>query len=408
MKPLSMPFRLFLSGVSLALAVSPAAAQDSWVIRADAVYTADGEAIEGGFVAVSDGKIAGVGPGSGGGGDVLEAAAVTPGLIDLSVRIGTREFSVEQSTETPIELDVADTLDLFSYRWARELRSGVTTVLATPYDNAVLGGYGTVLKTGGEPTLEGRTLKGKAVLRASMGSQPSSGNYPPRGTSPSNFYARRPTTRMGVEWVFRKSYYDALADEQNDDPRLAILRETIQGNLPVAVQAWATQDVRTAVYLKEEFGIPRMFLDAAAEAWKEPALLVRSGVGVVLPPFSFEGRVSDGYTNAEHFLALDSAAKLHAAGVPIALSAHNAMDVGSRLPRQAGMAMRGGLSFEAALAAVTLEPARMVGVEDRVGTIEVGKDADLVLWSGKPFELTSRVIGVLLDGVLVVDPREEQ
>jgi imidazolonepropionase-like amidohydrolase len=70
--------------------------------------------------------------------------------------------------------------------------------------------------------------------------------------------------------------------------------------------------------------------------------------------------------------------------------------------------MRGGLPFDAALAAVTINPARMMGVDDRVGSIEVGKDADLVLWNGKPFEPTSAIIGVLLDGVLVVDPRSQQ
>ena len=75
---------------------------------------------------------------------------------------------------------------------------------------------------------------------------------------------------------------------------------------------------------------------------------------------------------------------------------------------QAGYAMRGGLSFEAALAAVTIQPARMIGVEDRVGSLEVGKDADLVLWNGPPFEPSSRVVGVLLEGELVVDPRAHE
>jgi imidazolonepropionase-like amidohydrolase len=67
--------------------------------------------------------------------------------------------------------------------------------------------------------------------------------------------------------------------------------------------------------------------------------------------------------------------------------------------------MRGGLPFEAALAAVTITPARLIGVDDRVGSLEVGKDADLVLWSGEPFEASSAVIGVLVDGRLVLDPR---
>ena len=69
-------------------------------------------------------------------------------------------------------------------------------------------------------------------------------------------------------------------------------------------------------------------------------------------------------------------------------------------------AMRGGLPFDAALEAVTITPARMVGVDDRVGSLEVGKDADLVLWSGRPFELTSKILGVVLNGELVYDARD--
>jgi len=377
-------------------------AQESWVVRADAVYTAAGDVFEGGSVGVANGKIVAVGPGSGSGDSVFEAAAVTPGLVDLSVRIDTGMHSVEQSDETPIELSVGDAWDPWSHLFGRELSSGVTTAMLAPQDFAVLGGLCTVVKTGGP--LEARTVKDRAVLRASMGSQPSAFNAPPRGTPPLNFYFRRPTTRMGVEWVFRDAFYDAKAGVGAEDPRQAerndLLRQAMAGELPVAVQAWATQDVRTAAYLKEEFGIPSMFVDAAAEAWREPELLVRSGLGVVLPPWTFDGRVGD---NA--FYALETAAKLQALGVQVALSGHGHSDPQFRLARQPGYAMRGGMTFDDALAAATIVPARMAGVDDRVGSIEVGKDADLVLWNGKPFEPTSKIIGVFLDGVLVVDHR---
>ena len=391
--------------IAIAALAAPVFAQD-WTISAETVYTAAGDPIDGGVVKVSDGKISAVSSGSARG-DVLECAAVTPGLIDLSVRIDTGAYSVEQADESPIDMNVAPSLDLFSYRWDRELGSGVTTVLANPEDKAVLGGFGVVIKTGGEPTLEARLLRDEAVLRASMGSQPSGGNRTPRGARPSSFYYRRPTTRMGVEWVFRKSFYDAIAARKDSELKTArtdILNRAMNGELPIACQAWATQDIRTAVYLKEEFQIPRMFVDASAEAWREPELLVRSGMAVVLPPFRFGGRpnVDDA------FYAYNTAATLHEAGVTLALSGHGSSDPANRLNKQPGYAMRGGLPFDAALAAVTINPARMVGVDDRVGSIEVGKDADLVLWSGKPFEPSSRVIGVLLNGELVLDPRPEE
>ena len=210
---------------------------------------------------------------------------------------------------------------------------------------------------------------------------------------------------MGVEWIFRKAFYDTYAAARFPEratPETEALAGVLDGDVAVACQAWATQDIRTAIYLKEEFGIPRMFVDAAAEAWKEPELLVRSGMGVVLPPFQYDGRSNDGA-----FYAWNTAAILHEAGVPIALSGHGSSDVAQRTNRQPAFAMRGGLPFEAALAAVTIQPARMVGVDDRVGSIETGKDADLVLWSGTPFEPSSQVVGVLVDGRLVLDPRSE-
>ena len=89
----------------------------------------------------------------------------------------------------------------------RALRQGITTVSAFPYDRNIIGGMGAVLKTGGEKRLEARLVKDAAFLRGAMGSLPSSGNRP-SGSRPANFYARRPTTRMGVEWEWRKAFYD--------------------------------------------------------------------------------------------------------------------------------------------------------------------------------------------------------
>jgi len=276
----------------------------------------------------------------------------------------------------------------------------------TPLDENVIGGLGSVVKTGGSPSLRERALRESAVLRGSMGTQPSQRNHPAFGRP--DVFSRRPTTRMGVEWEWRKALYDAAAaggDKARAFPGSAELQAALRGEIPLSIQAWATQDIRTAVFLVEEcqregLGSPRLIVDAAAEAWREPELLVRSKAWVVLPPFPAEGRTAD---NA--FMSMDVAKVLREKGIPFALSSHGAAAQEQRLAMQAGYAMRGGLAFEDALAAVTLSPARMLGVDDRVGSLDVGKDADIVLWSGEPFQPTSRVVGVLLDGVLVVDPR---
>jgi hypothetical protein len=378
-----------------------------WSIHAEKIYAAPGETRENATVYVDGGKITRIRSGSS---SDIQVYAITAGLVDASVRITEGRRSVEESAEVQPTLRVAETLDPFSYLWDRQLRSGVTTVMITPPDNNVVGGLSVVLKTGGAHDIQKRTLAADAALCGSIGSSPSRGNHAVY-RRPTDFYSRRPTTRMGVEWVWRRAFYDAaLHRRHGQEPTAdeAGLLAVLDGERPLFIQAWATQDIRTAAFfveemLREDFGQIRLIVDAAAEAWKEPAFLVRTGAGVVLPPFAHSGR--GGPDRA--FIAWNAAARLHEAGIPLALSSHGAASPADRLDRQAGYAMRGGLPFDAALAAVTLTPARMLGVEDRVGSIEPGKDADLVLWNGEPFETTSRVIGVLLDGRLIVDPREK-
>lgn len=374
----------------------------SWTIRADAIYTADGQVIENGYLRIQDGVIAAMGPGGPSGGDVLEVAAITPGLIDLSLRANTSTNGVEQGREVTPEMRMADAVDLFDKDWNDVLEDGITSGLAFPPDRNVIGGLALALKTGGEPTLEARSLADDVVLRGCIGTLPSSGNFP-AFRRPSSLYNRRPTTRMGVEWEARKAFYDAMVaaeDPTRDFPGASQLQAVLKGELPFMVQAATTQDIRTTIFLKQEFGIPNVIIDSAAEAWKEPEMLVASGASVVLPPFSWNGRTSiDGAA-----MPWNTAAELAELGVPFALSCQSGEGDRS-LAMQAGFAIRGGLSFDAALAAVTRVPAEMVGIDDRVGTLSVGKHADLCLWSGKPFDVTSTVVGVMLEGDLVVDPR---
>jgi imidazolonepropionase-like amidohydrolase len=400
--------RLGSSALLACVLASLALAGDkSWLIKAHKIHTAGGDAIEDGWIQVTNGRITAVaGVPMGGGGETLEVAAVTSGLIDLSVRIDLGFDSVEQSSETPASLDVENGIDVWDPRFERELRSGVTTVVVSPPDRAVIGGWSVALKTGGPPSLEQRRVASRIALRAAIGDEPSDGNRPAFG-QPDSFYNRRPTTRMGVEWVLRKAFYDALAARK--DATLATnetraFEEVLAGKAPLFIAASTTQDIRTACFLQREFKLPRVIIDAAAEAWKDPQMVVQSGAAVVLPPFSFRGRGgSDGA-----FHAWNTAALLHERGLTIALSGHNNLERGDRLAMQPGLAMHGGLPFDAALAAVTINPARLAGIDGRVGSIATGKDADLVLWDGRPFEPSSRIIGVLLDGELVVDPRSQK
>lgn len=394
-----------LCAATILVAGDDSKARNDWTISAERVYTGTGKTIEGGEVTVADGKIRSVS--KGGGGD-LECYAITPGLIDLSVRIERDLPSIEQSREVTPEKRIAIALDWFDEAWKREARSGVTTVMINPLERQVIGGLSVVVKTAGEDA-KSRTVKADSALYGAIGAAPSASNHPAFGR-PDDFYSRRPTTRMGVEWEWRKAFFDAAMareDKSLAGPGTLELQKALSGDLPLVIQTWTTQDIRTAVFLKEELareglGKLKLVVDAAAEAWREPDLLVRSATAAILPPFSATGR-----TTESAFFALDTAKVLTERGVTIALSGHGAAEVSERLCYQPGHAMRGGLSFDAALAAVTINPARIAGIDKRVGSLEAGKDADLVLWSGPPFEPTSAVIGVLVDGRLVLDPRTQ-
>ncbi len=384
----------------------PAQEENDWTVWAERVHTASGNTLEGALVQVTDGVISAVTPMAKPPRQVaLRAAALTPGMLDASIRLTPGSSAVEQSREQVADQSMVDAIDPLDLRWIAQARRGVTAGVVCPPDFAVIGGMGAVLKTAGP--LDGRVVAEDVCLRGSMGEQPSSGNNMGFGV-PSNFYVRRPTTRMGVEWVWRKSLYEAYYSRGDSDRAFDgsdVLNQALDGGIPVSIQAWTTQDIRTAVFLKEEMareglGELELIVDAAAEAWREPDLLVRVGAAVVLPPFTASGRTTEGA-----LLPLECPKELHDLGIPIALSAHGDSSTSGNLARQAGLAMRGGLSFDAALEAVTIAPARMYGVDDRLGSIEVGKDADLVLWNGPPFESTSRVVGVLVQGELIVDPR---
>jgi len=403
---------MILTTLFLTLGFPPAlspetASKADLVVSADVVYTAAGEKLENAAITISGGKITAITPGQTAGDGGLHVPVITPGMVDLSAEVNSGFHSVEEASEVTPCFQVAGTLDPYDLGWARHLRSGVTTVVAHPYDNNCIGGLSVALKTGGAPSIEKRTVKPDVCLRGAFGSQPSSRNHPMYGR-PTDFFSRRPTTRMAVEWEWRKAFFDALLAEGKPERAFRGQKEltaALNGELPVIAKAWATQDIRTAIFLAEEMareGKPamRLIIDGGAEAWREPELLKRSGTGVVLGPYSHRGRTVD-----DSFYALDCAKKIHELGVPLALSSHNRYDADARLAQQAAFARRGGLPFEAALAAVTINPARMVGIDDRVGSLEVGKDADLALWNGTPFELTTRVVGVVLDGDLVVDPR---
>ncbi len=372
-------------------------------IFVEVLHTSTGETLKNVHVTVKDGRINTITAGAKVGDSAVPGSVLTAGMIDLSPHITYANSAVEQTNELESRLSVAGAVDLFSPTWKRLAKTGVTTVMVTPPDRNVVGGMCAIMKTQGPTDMAKRQLNGQPFLRGAMGDAPSSGNRPAWG-SPDSIYNRRPTTRMGVEWEWRKAFYDSAAAGEFPElefPGADVFRAVLAGNVNLYVQAFAMLDIRTAIFLKEEmrdqgFGDLNLWIDGGAEAWKNTQLIKRSGAGVVLAPFPASGR-----SNERSFMAWRVAKDLAEAGIPFTLSAHGSTSPGSTLGDQAGRAMHGGLDFQRALNAVTIEPARALGMEDRIGTIAVGKAADLVLWSGPPFELTSRILAVWVDGVKI-------
>jgi len=315
----------------------------------------------------------------------------------------------EDSAEVIPHTRMLDAIDLHSPDLERLLAQGVTTIFVGGDPGAVISSQGTVLRTGGLE--DGRVLKPVSDVRAVMGedSFSISRNRPPWG--PIDFYVRRPTTRMGVAWVFKK----ALADARNfqagvplhgaDTPpadALPYLLKILSGDIPLRVQARRQHDIETAVRLCDEFGL-KFLLEEGTEAYRCLDLLKEKQVPVVYGPLyeeadrgmrRFEGVRSRLYT----FQALlDS-------GIPTALTAQELREEDG-LARQVMYAVRFGVKLGDALKAVTSTPAKFLRVDKELGTVEAGKRADLVVWSGEPFASTSRPLMVLVDGRVEVDRR---
>ncbi|MGE0142793.1 MAG: amidohydrolase family protein [Planctomycetota bacterium] len=397
--------------VALAVVLTPEGlyAQDKvTVLRGAKVHSGDGQTFEGGIVVMQGGRIAALG---GAETTIPEGAVVidckgsvlTPGLVDASTQLGIRGDVNEQGDEITAAIRVLDALDPADKRLRRALEQGVTTVQVSPGNRNVIGGIGAVVKTHGD-TVGTMVVRDESGLRLTMGGEPSAGNRAIRGGTPAGMYYRRPTTRMGVVWETRQAFYRAKAyNEQKTipnappaepDPDLEVLNRALRGELMVHTTARAEHDIRTALRLAEEFGY-KTILDEGTEAWSVIEELVATGTPVLLSaPSRIDGNDGSDVRFATAKLLADR-------GVPFAIC--TGADAGSMdLAREAMFAVRHGLRPDRALRAISADPANLCGVGDRVGALRAGLDADVVRWSGDPFDPTSTVVAVWVGGRQVV------
>lgn len=394
---------IILTFVSLLLiATSAIHGQEGIVaIKADKILTISSEPVTDGVILIENQKIANIGTGIAipEGASIIDASdsVVMPGLIDAKALSAVRGDLNEQSSEITPAFRISSGLNPQSKGLKRILQTGVTTLYIPPGGQNLICGLGVVVKPVGKTAAE-MIIKDDAALKIVMGSDSTRGNRIPWRSPPTNFYYRRPTTRMAVSWMLRKSFFDAKqysASHETEDPAMDILSAALKGEIPIRVTARRALDIRTAFRIADEYGL-RLILDECTEGYKVAEKIAEKSTPVVLGPFYYYPRTYSQYSEGRK-VNWNNAGILAKAGVKVALA--SGMQTGSmNLLTSATFAVRHGMPRDEALKAITLTPAEILNVADRVGSLEKGKDADILILSGHPLVATSSIERIILNG----------
>jgi imidazolonepropionase-like amidohydrolase len=389
------------------LAVS---AQAQIAVRGETVHTMAGASIRDGVVLVRAGKIERVGPASSvtipAGYRVVTARVVTPGLVDAHTVVGLSgylnqphdQMQLERSSPMQPELRATDAYDARErlVEWLRTL--GVTTIHTGHGPGALISGQTLIAKTAGEE-VDDAVLVPEAMIAATLGdSAVMEGGRAP-GTVAKMVAMLRGELLKAQEYD-RK--WQAAKEDQKParDLRMEAYARVLRREIPLLVTAHRSQNIIAALRLAKEFNI-RIVLDGASESYLVVEQIKAAGVPVIVHPTMYRAA-----GEAEN-LSMETAATLRHAGLTVAIQS----GFEPYVPKtravlfEAAEAAANGMTFDEALAAVTIDAARILGVESRVGSIEAGKDADLALFDGDPFEYTTHVTTVIINGRVVSEEK---
>ncbi|NBC25925.1 MAG: amidohydrolase family protein [Bacteroidetes bacterium] len=385
------------SALLLTLVVSTAAQQVA--VKGETVHTSAGEPITNGVVLISDGVIEQVGPESDvqipSGYEVHEAAVVTPGFIDAHSVVGLAGIYNVDADQDQLEKSSAIQPDLRAidaYNAREELVGvlrdrGITTVHTGHGPGAVISGQTMIAKTTGT-TVDEALVDSTTALAMTVGS-----------VIRNNFDT--PATRSKAIAMLRQELIDAreYMEAEEDQPRVLkkeALARMLKGEIYALITAHTARDILTALRLQREFGF-ELLLDGAAEAYLVMDEIKEAGVPVIIHPTMM--RLGGDGENA----SFETAGKLADAGITVLFqSGYEGYVPKTRVAHfEAAIAVANGMGYDQAMNALTIDAARILGIDDRVGSIEVGKEADLALFNGDPFEYTTTADGVFINGQLV-------
>lgn len=384
----------------LALSVSAAFAQIA--VKADTLYTMTDAAITNGVVLINNGKIEAAGSAEDveipANYSVHEATVVTPGLIDAHSVVGlagiynqdSDQMQLDKSNAFQPELRAIDAYNAREKLVKFLMNKGITTVHTGHGPGALASGQTMIAKTSYN-TIEEAVIDSATMVAFTLGSGVGD-NYKTPGTTAKGVAMLRQKFINAQEYAEKQDGDDA----PSRDLAMDVMADVLDGDIKALITAQTAQDIMTALRLQEEFGFD-LVLDGAAEAYLVMDQIKEADIPVIIHPTMVRT-----YGNTKN-ASFETAGKVHEAGIPLAFqSGYEGYVPKTRVVLyEAALAAANGLSHEAALRALTIEAAQILGIDNRVGSLEEGKDADLVLYDGDPLEYTTHIDKVIIDGKLV-------
>ncbi|MCU0710728.1 MAG: amidohydrolase family protein [Pirellula sp.] len=364
------------------------------LVRAKHVVLGTGETISPGAVLVESGKIKIV-AGQIDAPDIetVEVDWVMPGLVNAAASYGIAGGTSEISTEVAPDFYTSFSLNPNSRDFKEAIDEGITTAHLLPGTQSVIAGCSSIIKIsgGGHSQDKPTVLTEKHGLTIALSSDPTSRNQA-RGR-PDTIFMRQPTNRMGVVWILRS----AMHKTQNDQPASfltpesrSIIASAMKGELPIYSVSRKDVDIRSTFVLQDEFGV-RPIIIGGDEAYRIMADIIERKPSIIYTDLTSRSS-SAGLRGPEGTeRRWNVASQFAAAGIDFCLA-------GSELLDQARFATRFGLDRNQAMKSITLSPAKILKIDQQVGSIETNKDADLIAFNGDPLEFTSSIQWVMVNG----------
>lgn len=379
------------------------------LIKNGKVFTMAGETYENGCVLIDDGKIINVDKfiNEVDTMDVIDAQGgwIMPGIIEAHCHIGLSEEGIrfegddinEATNPITAHLRAIDAINPLDEAFKDAIEGGITSVMTGQGSANVCGGKFVFMKTSGT-CIDDMIVKDEAAMKVAFGENPKR-VYSSKNTSPS--------TRMATAAILREALTNALnykikkedAKKKGKffdiDLKQECFIDVIDKKIPLKAHAHRADDILTAIRIAKEFDL-NMTLDHCTEGHLIADYIKNSGFSAIVGP-SLTNRSKVELKNR----TFETAAKLHEKGVEVAITTDHPVIPIQYLPICAGFAAKKGLGIEEALKAITINAAKICGVEERLGSIEAGKDADIVIFTGNPMEVFTETLYTLIDGKIV-------